>query len=277
MRYVNLIIGLIIISTFGFSCGPKPPKTKGKPKAVWVPSLSALSASSFNGETVLKWKTDRDINQPFGGYDIYIVPSEGIGKDDVSKFNDSRYPGDTDADPQTESFQTTDVKPGFVYRAWVIAYSLDGSAFSTSDTVLFRPLMRGEFTLNLRYSKDSSGYDFSRGKYVPARSRWSDILFFAGKGKAKLSAPSKLDYGLSPTEFIDLGRELTFEKVREYPKREFSGKTSVRLKVGDFYILRTADNHFAELLCTDIFGEMGRMKAKFKYVYNTVKGSLIFH
>ncbi|PJA27037.1 MAG: hypothetical protein CO189_08255 [candidate division Zixibacteria bacterium CG_4_9_14_3_um_filter_46_8] len=265
----------LLISTI-LSCGPKLPKpitvTKEEPsEIIYAPSISGLRVTALNGETNLYWKTDRQDGQAFGGYDIYIVPSDMNLRATPQPRNQSRYPGDTDLDPESESFKAEGLEPGKIYKTWVVAYSSNTKSQSVSDTVLFCPMITGEITLSLLYSNEDSGYDFSKGRYVSARSAESDIMFFAGKGLPKLSAPERLDPKLQATRFRDIGAETAFNSFRTFSNEGFSGVQSLPLRKGNLYLIKTADNHFAKLECTDITGEGGRQRVRLRFMYNPVK------
>ncbi|MBD3232173.1 MAG: hypothetical protein GF315_00455 [candidate division Zixibacteria bacterium] len=273
LRVYQLILFLLLIIILIFACAPKPPVEEA-PVVEEIPELQIydLDITSINGTTEFTWKSDRQQGEPFGGYDIFVVPVEYESGESPEPLNETPYPGDVDGNPEVEEFTTTGIETGKVYKGWVRAYSVDRDIYTSTDTVRFSPMKKGEFTISLRYSTASSGYDFSRGRMVPARSPEADIMFFGSRGEPKLAAPEKLYREFADTRYFDMGMREQFNELIDYSRVRNAGKDSVPLKMGHIYLVRTADNHYAKVVCTGISGDGGRKKASFNYVYNPVKG-----
>ncbi len=269
----QLIVFLVLIILTGFACAPKPPVEEA-PVVEEIPELQIydLDITSINGTTEFTWKSDREQGVPFGGYDIFAAPVDYESDEPLEPLNETPYPGDVDGNPEIEVFTTTGIESGKVYKGWVRAYSVDREVYTSTDTVRFAPMKKGSFTISLRYSTANSGYDFSRGRSVPARSPEADIMFFGSRGEPKLAAPEKLYREFAATRYFDTGMRKQFNEIIDYSRVKNAGKDSAPLKVGHIYLVRTADGHYAKVVCTDISGDGGRKKASFNYVYNPVKG-----
>lgn len=275
-RLALLIAILMPLSLFSFSCGPKPGVEVKETPSSYVPEVFGLRILASNGLARMQWKTDRDKGETFGGYDVYMVPADNVSSQRLEPINAIRYPGDTDGNPRVESFETDEIRPGEVYKGWVVAYSGNGENRSASDTIEFCPVTEGEFTISLLYSRTEGGFDLSAGRYAPARSPDSDIMFYGRGTVPRISAPASLDESFNKTRFAYCDRDKDFDSVIEFDPLEYEWRTSIPLTIGKPFLAILSNGRFAKLVCTGLKGKSGRAKASFRYVYIPVEGYLRF-
>jgi len=245
--FISIIIAALILPTMFFlACGPKP-----SVKAIDNVPYN-LKAVADNKAATLYWQTNRRENSPISGYNIYLAESaEAEGE----LFNNSPFPGDTDGDITSESYELPRLTNGARYYAYVRTVLKDGSLSEPSPKVSFMPLQSGRLEISTNYTKDGSGYSFAKEKYTLARDFDNDFYIYINTDKAGISSPSRLHPSLHETIIkYENEKDAAFEQTKPLVK----GKT---------YILKTSDAGQARLTLLKLTRDNSNPRATFDYTY----------
>lgn len=232
MNKFFLYIFVPVITSLFLSCAPKP-KVTPTPTQIAIPVPYNLKASAFNGKATLLWKVNRPTNFVSGGYNIYLREARA---DSAILYNQIPYPGDTDGDPNKETFEITDLKNGQAYFTWVRMLAANGALGAASETLQFIPFESGQLTIYFDMLRDSSGYSFVKHKYTKARDFNNDFYLYDKNGP-HISSPSVYNSGL---------RKSTFQIYKPKPYAQFRKDskptaTSIELLKANSYQMITAD------------------------------------
>jgi len=158
---------------------------------------------------VIYWSVDRSRERPISGYNIYLSekPLKGLfskwEKNHPEPYNHAPFPGDTDGDITTESFEIAHLENGKTYYVSVRTVGLAGAESDASREIEFVPLAKGEFLISSNHSSENGGFCFDRNISVPARDPRCDIYLYAKRDAVGLSSPS------------DSGKQLFRKRVKK--------------------------------------------------------------
>ena len=256
---IKIRIGLVAVITLVLlACGAKP-----KNEAVYrviiedIPQPYNLTADASNGKATIYWNIDRQTDLPISGYRIYLGDKSYVEdtaawrKGPGVAYNSELYPGDTDGDNRSESFNFNNLENGRVYYAMVRTVGADKRESVSSNVVSFRPLAKGEFTLSSNHLANDGGFNLETESQVPAIDPRSDLYLYSTENKMGLSSPSRLRGGLRRSEF-SLGNS---EKLE-----------TVTIKTGDRISLYTTRGT-ADLTVLSISGKYPETTAKIGYIF----------
>lgn len=249
----------LIISAVVLSCAPKP-KMAQTPETPEIPIPYELKTIAFNGKAILSWKIDRPASFVSGGYNIYLAESPS---DSGKLYNLVPYPGDTDGDPNKETFEITDLKNGQIYKTWVRVLASDGTLGAWSEKHLFVPHEVGQLKVYFDMLHDSSGYSFAKRKYTKARDYDNDFYLYEKNG-VHISSPSLYNSGLRESDF-ELLPVRPPKELRSHPK--LSKTTSMAILKTKSYSIRTADDGLAFIKVDKYIGTGNLKRAIIRYGY----------
>lgn len=253
--------------------GSKPPVD---PAVGTLPGVVNFQVEPRDRGLALTWDVERDGNQVFSGYYIYIVPqSHGVEtlSDDAlqsaERFNSAPFPGDTDGDPLHETFEARGLDNGVPYVCFVRAVGTDGRVGppGPTQTVICRP--GGEAMLQRIFSGDHDGFDFSRGAYVNSDALECDIAYYRKDDVDHVISPSRIDQLSKETRFWDAGAHESFDAVIEW-QPQGNGTTQFTPRAGHVYVYRTAERCYGKIRVTAIADVVDERTIRFEYMYQTI-------
>jgi hypothetical protein len=284
-KYFWLFASLVYLS-FLHCAPPKeigtPPKKEEMKKSIIDCPPQRLSVRPADRKLILKWDTTCPDSILLSGYNIYILPKPLPEKylgmklpDDIVPFNNTPYPGDTDPEDSFETMTIENLDNGDEYFLTVRTVYPDGhiSSASSEASAICRP--EGTFTLAFRYADLNDGFSFSQGKSVRADASDNDLYFFEKDGINFIASPHRLNGFLRHSGLYSLGKT---EDIYQYPKVEidFPPVEKIPALLGESYIIKTANAHYAKIRIEEISGKGKERKLKINYTYQTVKDLIRF-
>jgi hypothetical protein len=224
----------------------------------------------------LSWDVERTANQVFSGYYIYIVPLpdgteslSGEALQAAERFNSAPFPGDTDGDPEHETYLAEGLDNGVPYVCFVRAVGSDGHIGppGRTRTLICRP--GGKAMLQRFFSGDRDGFDFSHGEYVNSDALECDIAYYRKDDRDHVISPSRIDELIKETRFWDAGAHERFDAVTAW-QPEGPGTTQFTPRTGHLYVYRTAERCYGKIWITAIADEAGERTIRFEYMYQTI-------
>jgi hypothetical protein len=249
-RYLFANLAIICLILMVVSCAPKPKVAVVTQPVAATPIPCDLKVDSGNTKATLYWRVDRMASIPIQGYNIYLANSPD-GKDNL--YNAIPYPGDTDGNITRESIELVGLKNAQRYYATIRTVFGNGELTDKSSTISFLPLAKDTIELSQNYLTDKSGFCFSKGVYTATRDYANDIYVYSVSGKVGLSSPSLLYSGLRKT------------LISREAENRFA--TSLVIKEGETYKLKTADNALVKIKLLSIKRLASEISVTMEYTY----------
>ena len=267
---ITLASALLLLAVYG--CGPSG---KGPGDETRVTDLCApgnLTIKPNDGYMFLKW----DVNCPeeilLSGYSVYISPvplaeyKDRALPDSIIPFNTSPYPGDTDPENSFETNEISNHENGVPYYVTIRTVFPDQTESIASNEVLVYCRPEGEFTLDMRFSDDHDGFDFSEGEFVRADGGENDIYFYRTGSTDFIASPHRLNGYIRKSWFYSLGQTSDIYQYREITI-DYEPVNRMPLREGESYLVKTADGNYAKIRVEQFIGENRERKVKFSYIY----------
>ncbi len=280
IRLLPLLLLILIV----VQCAPKRKVFTEEGELTKPPPCTPerLIARAGYKKVILRWDTNCPRGVILSGYNIYLITDEVTEEDLRSNYgnrlrpyNAEPYPGDTEAEGQSETMTIDNLQDGKEFYFSVRTVFPDGtmSEFSNLANAVCRP--EGEFVLAYRYSGTNDGFSFSKGKAVRADASANDIYFFQKDGIDFIASPARLNGFLRKSQFFSLGKT---SDIYQHPKFEIDIPPEERLPVmpGESYLIKTADGNFAKIRIEQIAGQEKERTLRIRYIYQTIKGLIRF-
>ncbi len=271
IRHLIPVLALALLLLIAYGCGPSGGAGKeAKPTGTCAPTN--LTVKPNDHSMFLSW----DVNCPeevlLSGYSVYISPfslAEYKNKalpDSITPYNNAPYPGDTNPDDGVETMEITNLENGVPYYVSVRTVFPDQTESAASNEVLVYCRPEGEFTLDMRFTGDHDGFDFSDGQYVRADGSDNDIYYYRAGTTDFIASPHRLNGYIRKSWFYSLGKT---KDIYQYPELEIDDQpvNKMPIREGESYLVKTADGNFAKIRVEKITGENRDRKVDFKYIY----------
>lgn len=268
------IFAILIISAAGaLSCGGGSSASEERGSC----TPTNLEYRPQDNGVFLSWRPNCDQNTTIKGYNFYIVEADGAPRDfpngDFEPHNRVPYPGDTNADRDTETAELKELENGRTYLGVVRILFPNGVMSKPSNVVRFTAMPSGEITLVGRYKGENDGFSFASGEYVEADGAANDLYFISKADGDYLGSPDKLSFGLRTSVFSDVG---SFTSVDRSFGRAAGGDgaSETRIAAGDVIDVSLTGGGAARVFVREISGEGESRTVTLEWFYNAT--SLLF-
>ncbi len=277
--YMKILLIIAACTLLVIGCGP--PRPSGK-LALTECAPTNLTVQANDSILYLKWDTNCPEDIVTSGYSIYIEESpiyEKYGKlslpKNIERFNHILYPGDTDPITSYETMTINNLTNGVDYYVSVRTVFPDKTMTVSSNEVSIMCRPEGEFELDFRYAGQNDGFSFKTGLTVRADGEQNDLYFYHKEGFDFIASPTRLNGFIRESKFYSLGKT---KDIYQYPELDlnFEPLEKIPVKVGESYLILTADGTYAKIRIEDASGENKERKLKVKYIYQTIKGLMRF-
>ena len=276
MKILLIIAACILLI---ISCGPL--RQTGK-QAITECAPTNLTVQSNDSTLYLKWDTNCDQDKLLSGYYVYLQETPIYEKYNrvtlprkIKPISTTPYPGDTDPDNSSETMTISNLTNGIEYYVSVRTFFPDKKITVSSNEIPIMCRPEGEFELDFRYSGKNDGFSFKTGQSVRADGELNDIYFYYKDGFDFIASPTRLNGFIRESKFYSLGKTIN---IYQYPELEldFEPVEKIPVKVGESYLVLTADGTYAKIRIEEASGENKERKLRIKYIYQTVKGLMRF-
>lgn len=267
-----LTLGIILILALILNCGPSGGGAGKETASSKVCAPENLTVKPNDHTLSLRWDSECPDDVILAGYNIYLSDfslAEFAGKklpDSIKPFNSAPYPGDTDPEDAFETMEIGNLENGIPFYVSIRTVYPDYTESSASNEVLAYCRPEGEFVLDLRYSDDDDGFDFSEGKHVRADAGDNDIYFYRAGSTDFIASPHRLNGYNRTSYFYSLGKT---KDIYQYPELDldFEPVNKMPIREGESYLIKTADNNFAKVRVEKLFGMDRDRKIKLTYIF----------
>jgi len=279
-RYLIVFSTLLLAAAIFSGCGKAPREGEEIIRTDCTPRNLKVQPNS--GQFMLMWDPGCPDSIMISGYYVYLEQKPIDDKyhatalpKSIKPYNETVYPGDTDPDNKIETMLINDLQNGREYYVSVRTVFPDGSISVSSNEVTAIPRPEGTFTLSFRYSDTTDGFSFALGNYVRADGDLNDIYFYSKDGIDYIASPHRLNGFLRHSEFYSLGKT---DDIYQYSdlNLDIPPVDKMPVRIGESYLVKTADDKFAKLRVMDVKGEGKERTLKLKYIYQTAKNLMRF-
>ncbi len=277
-KYTTILLR-IFVAMLAVLNGCAPSKTTSV-EEVTLPTVSDvkpvdLTVIPDDQGMTMEWKRKGD--GLISGYNIYITDEQQVN-DSARPFNFEPYPGDTNPDDGVETFKAEGLENGKRYFVSVKVIRPDRTLSPSSNQASTICGPRGELVIESRYSGEHDGYALMDNKYVRAFAKNNDLYFYSSNGFDYLASPSRLDGFNRKSLFSKLSVNGDLPEIRTAVSKLKVNPNSERaeLKVGDWILIRTADNHNGLLKVLGFEGEGKGRKVKLEFAFCPAEGEMVF-
>lgn len=207
------------------------------------------------------------------GFNIYLLPEpltkmseNGELPKGIEPFNKLIYPGDTEGDPNRETYEIKEIDNSVIYYVHVRTVNSDGSLSKPSNEVELVTVARGEIALALAHSGINDGFSLDRAKYCHTNDLANDFYVFEKDSWFYLCSPARLSPVNRETRIYDLGSS---NKLGDLPVDlpPGGGEQKVRLVKRSLYLVVTEEGHQAKLRMKYDSGNGTEKRIYFEYLY----------
>ncbi len=280
---MNSKLAILVLGTFFIvlvalnGCAPSKTTSVEEVTPPTVSDVKPVDLSVIPGDQgmTVEWKRKGD--GLISGYNIYISDDQQIG-DSTKPFNFEPYPGDTNPEDGVETFKAEGLENGKRYFVSVRVIRPDRSLSRSSNQASTICGPRGEIVIESRYSGEHDGYALAENQYVRAFAKNNDLYFYSSNGFDYLASPSRLDGFNRKSLFSNLSVKGSLSEIRTAVSKLKVNPNSERaeLKIGDWILIRTADNHNGLLKVLGFEGEGKARKVRLEFAFCPAEGEMVF-
>jgi len=271
IRHLTPVLAFVLLLLIAYGCGPsKGPGKEARPTSVCAPLN--LTVKPNDHSMFLRWDVDCPEEVLLSGYSIYISPfsleqfKDKALPDSIVPYNNVPYPGDTNPEDNFETMEITNLENGIPYYVSVRTVFPDQTESVASNEVMVYCRPEGEFTLDMRFTGEQDGFDFSAGKYVRADGSDNDIYYYRAGTTDFIASPHRLNGYIRKSWFYSLGKT---RDIYQYPDIDidYEPVNKMPIREGESYLVKTADGNFAKIRVEQFIGENRDREVAFKYIY----------
>lgn len=270
-KRIGVILFCVLFIFSLLSCGPKQAiETEAQyscqPRGLVIESISSKYAK-------IAWNPGCRGTRILRGFNIYLLPepldqmsSNGELPDGIEPFNKLIFPGDTESNPNRETYEIRGIENSVIYFAHVRTVNSNGSLSKPSNEIELVCIAKGEIALGLSHTGSNDGFSLAKAEYCSTNDLANDFYVFENDSWFYLCSPSRLSPVNRNTRIYDLGSANQLGDLPiDSPVGE--GEEKVRAVNMGLYLIVTEEGHQAKLRMKYASGNGNKKRIYFEYIY----------